>query len=281
MRTGTAGEKAGAFLALSGDVANTGIATATTAKAFWDIGAIGKTFVTSTPGQRAVAVSTAWGSRGVRFLSFSASLTPWSLGFTALQLGGESLYNYFNLDDQQRWMLNCCWGQEDAEWDIYKHYQGLAEASLRPVVSDIKTPTETLGGTPDQTLLISFPGVSFSKLKQNPIAFQGELSAQLTRTAKDVGEEILGLLKIVNADPLALSFEVPDDWRGEQSQLKLTLNVQPDIASSPLKANDQFLYYPISLRTTGLKEPVKGFDSNTLGRLPLKWITISSEQLNA
>jgi hypothetical protein len=281
LRTGTAGEKAGAFLALSGDVSNTGIAAATTAKAFWDIGAIGKTFVTSTSGQRAVAVSAAWGSRGVRFLSFSASLTPWSLGFTALQLGGESIYNYFNLDDQQRWMLNCCWGREDGDWDIYKHYQGLAEASLRPVVSDIKTPTDNSINSNGQTLLISFPGVSFSKLKQNPISFQCELSAQLSHAAKDVGEEILSLFKVASANPLALSFEVPEDWRGEQSQLKLTLNVQPDIASAPLKANDQFLYYPISLRTSGLKELVKGFDSNTLGRNPLKWVTISSELLNA
>lgn len=278
--TGTAGEKAGALLALTGDVANTGIATSTTIKAFWEIGAIGKTYVTAAPSQRAVAVSVAWGTRGVRFLSFSALLTPWSLGFTALQLGGESLYNYFNLDDQQRWMLNCCWGIEDEKWDQNKHYQGLAEANLRPIVTDAGIVKRQLDGSSVRTLLLNFPGISLSKLNQKPIILQAELAAQLTRPATDVGETVSNSLQIASANPLVLRLEIPEDWCGEQAQLKIRLNVQPDIATAPLKADDQYLYYPISLRLSGTNEPVKGSSSNKPGRTPLKWVTVKPEQLN-
>lgn len=280
LRTGTSGEKAGAFLALTGDVGNTGVAAATTARAFWEIGAIGRTYATATSSPKAFAVSVAWGSRGVRFLSFSASLTPWSLGFTALQLGGETLYNYFNLDDQQRWMLNCCWGREDSKWELEKHYQGLAEANMRPIITDAPTSSSPLEKPSAHNLVINFPGINLGKLKQNPIRFQAELSAQITEPARDVAEDLRELFKIRSANPLILDLEIPDEWRGEQAQLKLRLSVQPEIASSPLKKDDQFLYYPISLRTSGLKEPVKGISSNKPGRLPLKWITISPEQLD-
>jgi hypothetical protein len=124
-------------MALSGDVDNTGIAAATTLRGMWDLGSIGRTFVTAGAEQQAAAVGYAWGTRGVRFLSFSARLTPWSLGLSALQLGGESLYNYFNLDDQQRRMLNCCWGVENKNWDMTTHSQILAGANILCYITSI------------------------------------------------------------------------------------------------------------------------------------------------
>ncbi len=78
----------------------------------------------------------AWATRGARFLRFWMNMTPWGLISAALQLGGETLYNYFNLDDQQRWLLGSLWGKEPEGWDWPTHAQKLAEANLRPTFID-------------------------------------------------------------------------------------------------------------------------------------------------
>ncbi|WP_223554465.1 toxin VasX [Pseudomonas sp. BF-R-01] len=279
--TGTAGEKAGALLALTGDIGNTGVAGITTAKSFKEIGTVGRIYVTTPRADRVVAVGRAWGTRGVRFLSFSSRLTPWSLGFTALQLGGEALYNYFNLDDQQRWMQSCCWGIENKQWDMKTHAQGLAEANLRPVVTDTGIAKRQLDGEGIRTIGITFPGLSLEKWNENPIRMQAELSAQLTHPAKDVSESVRDILQLASSDPLLLKLEIPEEWCGEQSELRLRLSVQPDIASAPLKANDGFLYYPISLRFSGTNNPIKGESSVRQSRTTLKWADIKPENLSA
>jgi hypothetical protein len=277
--TGTAGEKAGALMALTGDVGNTGIAAATTLRGMWDLGSIGRTFVTAGAEQRAAAVGYAWGTRGVRFLSFSARLTPWSLGLSALQLGGESLYNYFNLDDQQRWMLNCCWGVENKNWDMTTHSQILAEANLRPTITDELTAEKSDSPAPDRTFTINFPGVSLEKLSSTPLRLQAELAAQITERERDVADEVKSNLTLININPLQVRLHIPENWCGEQAQLRLRICVQPDIANSPLKANDEYLFYAISLRFSGNKEPIKG-DSSIKLRSPLKWAEIKPENLH-
>ncbi|WPN76821.1 toxin VasX [Pseudomonas germanica] len=277
--TGTAGEKAGALMALTGDVGNTGIAAATTLRGMWDLGSIGRTFVTAGAEQRAAAVGYAWGTRGVRFLSFSARLTPWSLGLSALQLGGESLYNYFNLDDQQRWMLNCCWGVENKNWDMTTHSQILAEANLRPTITDELTEEKSDSPAPDRTFAINFPGVSLEKLSSTALRLQAELAAQITERERDVADEVKNNLTLININPLQVRLHIPENWCGEQAQLRLRICVQPDIANSPLKANDEYLFYAISLRSSGNKEPIKG-DSSIKLRSPLKWVEIKPENLH-
>ncbi|MHC8361319.1 toxin VasX [Pseudomonas sp. LS2P72] len=279
--TGTAGEKAGALLALTGDVGNTSVMGIATAKSLRDVGSVGRIYMTTPRADRVVAVGRAWGTKGVRFLSFSSRLTPWSLGFTALQLGGEALYNYFNLDDQQRWMQGSCWGIENKQWDMAKHAQGLAEVNLRPIITDAGIVKRQLDGNGVRTFGITFPGISLEKLSETPIRFQAELSAQLTFPAKDVGELIRDGLQLANSDPLLLKLEIPEDWCGEQSELRLRLSVQPDIAEKPLKADDGFLYYPISLRFSGTNKPLTGEPSVRIGRANLKWTDIKAETLHA
>jgi hypothetical protein len=275
--TGTAGEKAGALLALTGDLGNTGVAGVTTAKSFKSIGSIGRIYVTTPRAERVVAVGRAWGTRGVRFLSFSSRLTPWSLAFAALQLGGEALYNYFNLDDQQRWMQDCCWGIENKQWDMAKHAQGLAEVNLHPIVTDVGIVKRPLDGEGIRTFGITFPGLSLEKWNENPIRIQAELSAQLTYPAKDISESVRDRLQLASRDPLILKLEVPEEWCGEQSELRLRLSFQPDVASAPLKASDGYLYYPISLRFSGTNNPLKGESSVRQSLTNLKWIDIKPE----
>ncbi|WP_460064020.1 toxin VasX [Pseudomonas sp. S2_H08] len=279
--TGTGGEKAGALMALTGDVGNTAIMSITTTRSVRDLSSIGRIFVTTPKTDRIVAVGRAWGTKGVRFLSFSTRLTPWSLGFTALQLGGESLYNYFNLDDQQRWMSNSCWGLENKDWDMSKHAQMLAEVNLRPVIVDAGIVKEQNNGGGVRTIGISFPGVSIEKLGETPIRIQAGLISQSAFQEVDVGLTISGKLKITSRAPLILKLEIPDEWCSEQSKLTLRMSVQPDIATAPLKADDGYLTYPISLNFSATNKPLKGEPSVKYSKNPLKWVDINMENLSA
>ncbi|CAI8722987.1 PH domain-containing protein [Pseudomonas sp. IT-P44] len=283
LRTGTTGEQAGALLALTGDIGSVGVNAAITVKMSKEIGSLGWQFFMSPPGLKVKALSTAWSANGLRFFSFAGRMTPWSLGLSALQLAGESIYNYFNLDDQQNWMISSCWGKENKNWDMDTHKQGLAESNLRPVITDLGLGEKNKGTTPVRTLLLTFPGLSLEELKEHPIRVQAELSAQLNRDAADVGIDVRDGLSLANINPLIARLVVPESWCGEQSQLKLRLSVQPDIANAPLKAKDEYLYYSISLSFLGAEKNsvVKGEPSVRASRTALQWVDVKPEHLHA
>ncbi|WP_407292991.1 toxin VasX [Stutzerimonas zhaodongensis] len=280
-RTGTTGERAGALMALAGDTSSTAVNAAITAKAFAEFGGLMMEASRAAPGQRVAVMGAAWATRGVRFLSFSARLTPWGLAATALQFGGEALYNYGNLDDEQRWMLNSCWGLEDQDWDWPTHSQHLAEATLRPEISDKGTIERALDGASVRRLVISLPGVSLASLRHQPLRLTAEWEYQRGWPAQDVGEQVRKALCKLDDTQLALTLDISPDWVGPQSQLRLRLAVQPQLADKPLKHKDAYLYYAVPLRPTASRKPIKGMSAAGPTRIAPQWLDITPEYLNA
>jgi hypothetical protein len=281
MRTGTTGEQAGALMAFAGDSGSSAVNTAITAKAFAEFGGLMMEASRAAPGHRVATLGSAWATRGVRFLSFSARLTPWGLAATALQFGGEALYNYNNLEDQQRWMLGCCWGLENQEWDWPTHAQNLAEATLRPTITDkglLKRPQD---GEQVRCLVLSLPGVSQASLRQHPLRLTAEWEYQHGWPAQDVGPIVRNTLRQLSDNPLTLALELSPDWAGPQSQLRLRLAVQPELASKPLKQGDAHLYYAIPLRPAASSGPIKGAPSAGPTRIAPQWLDITPEYLHA
>lgn len=281
MRTGTTGEQAGALMAFAGETSSTAVNAAITSKAFAEFGGLMREAAHAAPGQRVATLGSAWATRGVRFLSFSARLSPWGLAATALQFGGEALYNYSNLDDQQRWMLGCCWGLENQGWDWPTHAQGLAEATLRPVITDkglVKRPQD---GEQSRHLVLNLPGVSLARLRQHPLRLTAEWQYELHWPAKDVGQIVRNALRQVSDNPLTLELELSPGWAGPQSQLRLRLAAQPELASKPLKEGSAYLYYSIPLGAKASPEPIKGTPSAAPTRIAPQWIDITPEHLDA
>lgn len=281
MRTGTAGEQAGALMAFAGDTASTAVNTAITAKAGLEFGGLILDVARAPTGQRTLAISASWATRGVRYLGYAARLSPWGLAAAALQFGGEALYNYSNLDDQQRWMLACCWGLQSQGWDWPTHAQGLAEATLRPVITDkglLKRPQD---GEQSRRLVLSLPGVSLASLRQHPLRLTAEWAYQRGWPAQDVGAIVRNALRQVGDNPLTLELELSPDWAGPQSQLRLRLAVQPELASKPLKQGDAYLYYAIPLHPTASKQPIKGTSAAGPTRIAPQWLDITPEYLHA
>ncbi|MEH6485773.1 MULTISPECIES: toxin VasX [Pseudomonas] len=245
IKTGTTGEQVGASIAIAGDMGYASLSTAITLRGLRDLAVTGWEVVSVSAAERAGVMSLAWSTRGLRFTSFLARSTPWGLGLTVAQVLGEALYNYYHLDDTQRWMLNGCWGNE-AQWSTWEeHAQALAEATLKPVVIDKgfdKAPDH--GGV--RPLLLCFPGVTPESLKAQPMT----LSMDFQRgnlPPEDATEAIINELCVVSTVPLVLRFDVPEHWCGVATWLHLRVAVQPTLASTPLNQDDNFLFYAIPL----------------------------------
>ena len=281
IRTGTASEQAGALMAFAGDTTNNAVIAAGAGKAGLEFGGLILDVARAPIGQRTLAISASWATRGARFLSLSARLTPWGLAATALQFGGEALYNYGNLDDEQRWMLNSCWGLEDRGWDWPTHSQHLAEASLRPEISDQGTIERALDGASVRRLVISLPGVSLTSLRHQSLRLTAEWEYQRGWPAQDVGEQVRNALCKLDGSRLVLTLDISPDWVGPQSQLRLRLAVQPELANKPLKHKDGYLYYAVPLHPTASRKPIKGVPGAGPTRITPQWLDITPEYLHA
>ncbi|MFI8372961.1 toxin VasX [Pseudomonas helleri] len=253
IRTGSVGERAGALIALSGDTANSVSTGMWTVKTIMDY-----RLVAVAKHQGAKALGEAWALGNSRYMFNTARLTPWMLGFMALSFGGETIYKYYNLDEHQRWLLNCCWGNEDQEWDWPTHAQRLAEATLQPIITDqgIKQPDDELDSF--RTLTVSFPGMNIQALAENPVAFTAQWQRDNFTALKEVGEEVHKSCKLISNYPLTVQINLPYEWCGPQAMLLMRISVQPELAVKPLNNKNLFLQYRIPLDLGSVNAPIKG-----------------------
>ena len=255
IRSGTKKEKVGAFIALVGDTGNTAVTGAGAIKAYSEF-----RLVIASLDKGVKALSTTWALASSRFLIYSAMLNPWGIAYMALSWGGDAIYNYNNLDGHQRWLINCCWGNEEQGWDWPVHAQYLAEATLRPVITDegISQPSDELDRF--RTLVLSFPGMNMQRLAEHPIRFTAQLRRDGAATVIDVGDVVINSFHFVDNNPLTLQLKLPSDWCGTQSIMLMRISVQPELAVSPLKSEELFLHYRIPLDVGNINVPIKGVE---------------------
>lgn len=255
IRTGSAGERAGALIALTGDTGSSVVGGIWTVRAWVEFAPV---VAARLRGAGAQALGEAWALSNSRYAFYAARLTPWTLGFMALSYGGEIIYKYYNLDESQRWLLNCCWGNEDQEWDWPTHAQRLAEATLQPVITDhgITQPENELDSF--RTLSVSFPGMNVQALAENPIEFTAQWQRDNFTVLKEVGEEVRKSCKLVSNSSLSLQLNLPYEWCGPQAVLLMRISVQPELAFAPLDNKNLFLHYRIPLDLVSVNAPIKG-----------------------
>lgn len=277
--TGTPGEKAGAIAALTGDIGSTSVSGTVTFKAFFEVSGLRQDFINAPLNERKISLAKSWATRGSRFLRFSMRLTPLGLAFTALQLGGETLYNYNNLDEQQRWMLGCWWGLKPENWDWLTHTQKLAEATLSPQVLDKGVHRLLLTDEPVRKLHLVLPGVNLQTFDDTSLRWSARL--QKNQNEWDAGHSLASLIRVVSDRPLVLQLDIPEQWLGLQSQLQLRLMVRPAVASSYLKADSGHLYYriPLSLDVVNSK-PISAFSVTPKSTEAFQEIQITRKHLN-
>ena len=274
IRTGSSGEKAGALIGLAGDTGNAVVAGMGAIKVVSEV-----RLVMASHAVGVKALSTAWALGSSRYLVYVARLSPWGLVFAALSLGGEAIYNYYNLDDHQRWLMNCCWGVDEQAWDWPEHAQSLAEATLRPKITDkgIVQPEGELDSF--RVLVFDFPGVNTQSLAERSIFFTAQLKHERDGDIVDVGEVIANKWRLVEDGPLVLRLDLPLGWCSAQSLLMISISVQPKLAFSPLKSKEMFLSYRIPLDVKKADFSIKGV-AGVAGIGNKKWYELNSENLN-
>lgn len=255
IRTGDGGEKAGAFIALVGDTGGTALAGAMKIKALVEFRLLIKTF-----GKGIQATSAAWAIGGRRYLRYVAGLTPWNLAFMALGFVGEAIYNYHKRNDHQRWLLQCCWGNDSQGWNWLNHAQHLSEATQRPVFLDqgITQSLDEWGKV--RSFYLSFPGMSLQSLERSPIIFTAQWRRDSTSQYRDVGAIVRSNFVLVGDSPLGIQLSLPYEWCGTQSILNVRFAVKPDLAESYLKSNEHYLSYRIPLDIGVINAPVEGVE---------------------
>ncbi|WP_339405865.1 toxin VasX [Pseudomonas helleri] len=255
IRTGSAGERAGALIALTGDTGNSVVAGIWTARAGIEFTPV---IAARLKGAGPKALGEAWALSNSRYAFYAARLTPWMLGFVALSYGGEAIYKYYNLDKSQRWLLNCCWGNEDQEWDWPTHAQRLAEATLQPLITDhgITQPENELSRF--RTLSVSFPGMNVQALAEHPISFTAQWRRDNFSALKEVGGEVRNMCKLISNSPLTVQINLPYEWCGPQAVLIMRISVQPELAVAPLNNKNLFLHYRIPLDLVSVNAPIIG-----------------------
>lgn len=252
IRTGNGGEKVGALIGLAGDSGNTVVTGMGAIKALSEL-----RLVLASLGSGVKAFNTAWVSGGARYLVYSAKFTPWMLGFTVLSVGGEVIYNYNNLDDYQRWLINCCWGVNQKAWSWPEHAQSLAEATLLPVITDkgIVQSEDKLDSS--RVLIFKFPGVNVQHLGECPIFLTAQLWRDRGGSCTDVGGVVANECRLVQEGPLILRLNLPPEWSRVESVLMIRVSVQPELAFSPLKSKEMFLRYRIPLGARTVEHSIR------------------------
>ncbi|MCF5710317.1 hypothetical protein GIV19_24005 [Pseudomonas syringae] len=276
--SGTRDEKIGASMALAGDIGSTGVNALLTASAGKELYGLIREVRTAPAAERKLVASLAWVTRGARFLQFWTSMNPWGLIFTALQLGGESLYNYFNLDDQQRWLLGSLWGKEPEGWDWPTHAQKLAETNLRPTFIDKGIAHRQVDGEPVRTLHLILPGLNRSALDDTSLRWSAELHSGSDN--KNVSEVLCQRISIVAESPLVLALEIPNSWQGHHALLFMRLAVRPAFVTTYLKADQGYLTYRIPLGIDIVNKPVSTSVGDPTNKLQLPATQITREHLN-
>ncbi|GFM73483.1 hypothetical protein PSCICL_44750 [Pseudomonas cichorii] len=99
----------------------------------------------------------AWASSSPKLLAIGARANLIGLIGTALQLVGEGLYNYFNLDDMQKWMESSVWGNKTKNRSVQDEWSELAKVVQKPTCEMVRDEKQTY-------LKLILPGVSTQEM---------------------------------------------------------------------------------------------------------------------
>lgn len=107
----------------------------------------------------------AWAEASPRLLAIGARANLIGLVATALQLVGEGLYNYFNLDDLQAWMETSTWGNKSKHRTLQDEWSELARVVQKPTCELIRDEKQTY-------LKLVLPGISTQEMDQRKLQLQ-------------------------------------------------------------------------------------------------------------
>ncbi|MBD8491808.1 toxin VasX [Pseudomonas syringae] len=253
--SGTRGEQVGAFIGRTGDWGAVGTTALGSGIAIKEMAILFTQVLQAEPAQKKLVASQAWATRGGRFLNLAARLNLWGLASTLLQIGGEAIYNYYNLDEMQRWLSGCLWGVQPQGWSEADQRQTLAEATLLPTFFDNGIVSDFATGEAVRSIYLILPGLTPAMLDQDTLRWDVIWSSGSEKI--DVSEFFKQKLSLKSASPLTLELKLDPDYMGHHVYLSLHLAVKPLLAEHFLNAENGYLYYHISLSLDIVNKPTR------------------------
>ena len=119
----------------------------------------------------------AWAEASPELVSIGARANLIGLIGTALQLIGEGLYNYFNLDELQKWMQSSAWGNQTKNRSTQDEWSELAKVVQKPTCELIRDEKQTY-------LKLILPGISTKEMDSRQLqllAYQQKRDAPTRR----------------------------------------------------------------------------------------------------
>jgi hypothetical protein len=107
----------------------------------------------------------AWAEASPRLLSIAAKANLVGLVGTALQLVGEGLYNYFNLDGLQKWLQASAWGTASLQRSLAEDWNALARVVQKPTCELVREGQRTY-------LQLRLPGVRTREMDSRQLHLQ-------------------------------------------------------------------------------------------------------------
>ncbi|WP_306456352.1 toxin VasX [Pseudomonas sp. LJDD11] len=243
--TGTWEERTAAFIGLSGDLIASGVAVTQSGAAVKEFGGLLREVLKADPSQRKLVANQAWATRGTRFLSLSARLNLWGLAALALQLAGETLYNFYHLDHLQRWLVGCVWGTQPQGWSDAQSRQKLAESTLRPTIIDKGIAEDPATQESARVLQLILPAMTPGMLDSDSLRWR--VTWLNGPDKREFSEFFREMLSIAGVMPLTLQLSIPTELQGHQVTLELCLAVKPALAEDFLNADTGYLNYRVTL----------------------------------
>lgn len=107
----------------------------------------------------------AWAQRSSSLVGIAARANLIGIIATGLQLSGEALYNYFNLDSMKKWMLGSIWGRESLGMSLDESWGKLAGIVQQPLCELVRSQHSV-------ELRLTFPGIRSAELERRNVRLE-------------------------------------------------------------------------------------------------------------
>lgn len=125
----------------------------------------------------------AWAQKSPQLVSIAARANLIGIVGTALQLIGEGLYNYFNLDELKKWLHHSAWGYDTLDRSLEDDWTALATVVQQPRCQLIRSGENT-------ELRLTLPGVRTSELDSRAVSIEAHRRYPSEQPKKRFGRSV-------------------------------------------------------------------------------------------
>jgi hypothetical protein len=161
----------------------------------------------------------AWAAKSPHLVGIAARANLVGVIGTALQLIGEGLYNYFNVDEMKKWLQHSAWGQDNLNRTLEDDWSALATVVQQPRCQLIRT-----GDTTE--LHLTLPGVRTVELDSRRVTIEAHYRWPSDQIEKSFGRRVyVPQYWTARSEYVANRFTIVSQG-DEVLQLRLTISAQ-------------------------------------------------------